>query len=142
MKFLQRYLVLTLALLITLSATGTTLSLHTCCGKIKHFSIFGKPESCKMDKSSKAVNATEAPHIVSKKKCCDNKNVSIQKTSEATANKTQVTEKKGFDVLFILNFVRSWFGANQAAEEDDEEETQVSWRFYDSLIILLRHFRI
>jgi len=139
MNLFRKYIVLTLALLITISASGISISMHRCCGKIKDFSLLGAKADCKMDaKTTK--HAFNPKH--NGKPCCSEQKITIQKTAEATANKNQVKEKASFDVLFVLTFVRNWLGLNSFEDEVEEDEPSPFLSISESLTILFRQFRI
>jgi len=139
MNLLKKYCTLTIALLVTLSASGISISLHKCCGKIKDVSILGTKADCKM--AMKADKHAFNPKHKGKP-CCSDQKITIQKTAEATQNKSQIKEKSSFDVLFVLAFVRNWLGLPSNEEEDEDSAYSPSISVSDSLIILFRQFRI
>ena len=116
MKLFRTYIVLTLAMLITLSASGITISLHKCCGSIKGFSLFANAHECEMAKKPAPKNCPQhSKSSVEKKSCCTDQKIvftqSTDKTFPATA-KNQVKEtKQNFDVLFFLypDYKLVWF---------------------------------
>lgn len=144
MNVVRKYLVLTLSMLITLSASGLSISVHECCGKIRDFSLFGDLPSCKMHQVEVRPGCdTLHRHTPGKKgkPCCSEQKIVVGKTSDAIA-KSQIKEVKSFDVLFVLTFVKNWLGFSSESSEEDEVSSSGSFSFIESLVILFRQFRI
>ncbi|WP_256013488.1 HYC_CC_PP family protein [Desertivirga xinjiangensis] len=145
MNHVRKYILLTLALLITISASGLSISIHTCCGKVKDFSLLGTDTKCKMHTRTTKDPSCAPKHSFNPlhkgKPCCSDQLISIQKTADATIYKKQVQERNAFDVLFVIKFVKNWLGFN--SEQDEEDEPPVSvLSISKSLTILFRQFRI
>ncbi|MBC8053887.1 MAG: hypothetical protein H7Y13_12550 [Sphingobacteriaceae bacterium] len=145
MKLFRTYIVLSLALLITLSATGITISLHRCCGSIKHFSLFGSAPECKMaakpaPKPCPVKSGTE----IKKDSCCNDQQISLNQSNEKTtpATSQQVKEKEqSFDVLFVYTLFKNWFGSSDQDEKDTDKPSPGLF-IVEALILLLQQFRI
>lgn len=147
MNLLRKYIVFSLVMLITLSASGISISIHKCCNKIKDISFFGSDADCKMSSKPKAKPSCSDKHEFNPehkgKACCSDQKVTVQKTTEATVYKSQVKEKNTFDVLFALNFVRNWLGfASQEDEDAEQTSSSPGFSVTGSLTILFRQFRI
>ncbi|WP_207426954.1 hypothetical protein [Pedobacter sp. SYSU D00535] len=142
MKLFRRYIVLTLAMLITISASGISISLHKCCGSIKDFTLFGEADECNMESAKPSCEPDKYGVAKHKgKNCCQDQEVTVKKTSHAAYSKSDAQTKPAFDVLLILNFVRGWFGYNQQEAEDEDDRSPVLY-FPESLTILFRQFRL
>ena len=141
MKLFRNYIVLTLALLITISAAGINVSLHRCCGSIKNFSFFGKAEDCKVAKVHKS-SASKAS--LQKVPCCSDQQISFRQSLDSTnvaTKHTQVTEKEqSFDVLFVYNLFKNWLGSSEREEKAPKPSPGLF--VLEAIILLLQQFRI
>ena len=144
MKLFRPYLVLALALLITLSATGISISLHKCCGTIQGFSLFGNHEECEMAKKPASQDCpVKSLSNIQKQPCCDNQQISFQslEKSYSAAAKIQVKEsEQNFDVLFFYTLFKNWFGSSET--EDNAEKPSPGLFITEAIILLLQQFRI
>ena len=144
MKLFRSYIVCTLALLITLSATGLSISLHKCCGSIKDFSLFGTTQECKMANKPALRKCPVKPgSAVKKDSCCQNQRISLTQTANKNlpATKAQVKEKEqSFDVLFVYSLFKNWLGSSDKEEESESPSPGVF--IVEALILLLQQFRI
>jgi hypothetical protein len=141
MKLFHKYLVLSLALLITISASGISISLHRCCGSIKHFSFLGLSDECKMAKRQAAADCPLGDAF-KKQSCCTDQKISLgQRADNTVATSTQVKEKgRGFDVLFFYTLFKSWFGASD--QQENIERPSPGLYIVEALILLLQQFRL
>lgn len=143
MKLFRTYIVLSLALLITLSASGISVSLHKCCGSIKDFSFFATAKECKMAK--KPTQCTEKSNSkFHKSSCCSNQQISLAQSSEKTspaASNTKVKEsQQSFDVLFVYTLFKNWFGSSE--QQENTEKPSPGLFVVEAIILLLQQFRI
>lgn len=142
MKTLRTYLVFTMALLIMMSATGISISLHKCCGSIEGFSLYGDAKACNM--TSKASSDCSSKTSVAKELCCDNQQVSFNQSPESTSpsiSKVQTSDaRQGFDVLFVYTLFKNSFGTSE--QEEDTEKPSPGLFIVEAVILLLQQFRI
>jgi len=146
MKLFRTYIVLTLAMLITLSASGITISLHKCCGSIKGFSLFANAHECEMAKKSAPKNCPQhSKTSVEKKSCCTDQKIvftqSTDKTFPATTKNQAKETKQNFDVLFFYTLITNWFGSSDQ-EEEEVQKPSPGLFIIEALILLLQQFRI
>lgn len=133
---------LVLALLITFSASGLTISIHSCCDSASSFSIFGNAESCTACKRKLTENCsiTESKKL---KVCCSNQQVpfspSIEKTSPAIAKTKDRKAKDSFNVLFFYTLFQNWFNSE---EKNGNERLSPGLVISKALILLFQQFRI
>ena len=145
MKLFRSYIVLALAMLITLSASGISISLHRCCGSIEGFSLFGNSKECKMAKRQTSKDCPEnSKTSIKKKSCCTDQKISLTqsttKTSPITA-KNQVKEtRQSFDVLFFYTLITNWFSSSD--QEEEIQKPSPGLFIIEALILLLQQFRI
>ena len=145
MKRFRPYLVLALALLITLSATGISVSLHRCCGTIQGFSLFGNHDECKMAKKPIPQDCSGKPHSdYQSEPCCDNQQISFKASEELCPAIAKTHVKKGsqnFDVLFFYTLLKNGFGIAGTAN-DNTEKPSPGLFITEAIILLLQQFRI
>jgi hypothetical protein len=136
--------VLTLALLITLSAAGINMSLHRCCGSIQSFSFFGNAKECKMAKIPSHKPSPSKANL-QKEPCCSTQQISFRQSSDSTnvaTKSTQIKENEhSFDVLFVYNLFKTWFGSSDQ-EEKETQKPSPGLFILEALILLLQQFRI
>lgn len=145
MKIFRSYIILALAMLITLSASGISVSLHKCCGSIEGFSLFGNAKECEMTKRQTPKDCPEnSKNSIKKNACCTDQKISFtqsaDKTSPVTA-KNQVKEtKQNFDVLFFYTLITNWFSSSN--QEEEIQKPSPGLFIIEALILLLQQFRI
>lgn len=143
MQLLRRYITLTLALLITLSATGVNVSVHRCCGKIKNFTLFGDSKVCSMDHMPKRSScSTKQPGslAVHRHSCCNNQRISVHNDLQASVQKGQTTEKHVQPLIINWELFKSWIGTDELPVF--RLKPYLIHHLKDPLIILFRQFRI
>ncbi len=142
MKLFRTYLVLALAMLITLSASGINISLHKCCGSIKSFSLFGSAKECKMERTAEGCARKSKTHV-HKGSCCSNQKISFAQSSEknSLAAKTEIKQNEhNFDVLFFYTLFKNWFSNTET--KNKIEDPSPGLFITEALILLLQQFRI
>ena len=142
MKLFRTYLVLALAMLITLSASGINISLHKCCGSVRSFSLFGEARKCEMNKVGESCSK-KAKHNVKRDSCCSNPKISFTPAPDAISptTKTEIKQnEQNFDVLFFYTLIKSWFGTTET--ENNVEKPSPGLFIIEALILLLQQFRI
>ncbi|MEJ6981889.1 hypothetical protein WG906_15585 [Pedobacter sp. P351] len=145
MKLFRSYIVLALAMLITLSASGISVSLHKCCGSIEGISLFGNSKECKMAKRQTPKDCPEESKTsINKKSCCTDQKISFTQTTDKTSPvtaKNQVKEtKQNFDVLFFYTLITSFFSSSE--QEEEIQKPSPGLFITEALILLLQQFRI
>ncbi|SMO68875.1 HYC_CC_PP family protein [Solitalea koreensis] len=102
-----------LSLLIIISGTGFSLSVHICCGKIQHFSLFAKAKDCgMMDIKSMSAEKSASSAIVIKKFCCEDKTFSIEARefkAEPKAQAPPIDYKLLNTFVYVFSFVKYHF---------------------------------
>lgn len=143
MKLIRTYIVLALALLITVSATGISISLHKCCGSIKDFSFLGHAEECDMAKKPVRLKCPiESENTITKNSCCSDQEISLSQASEKLpAAKIQIKEKEqNFNVLFVYTLFNKWFDSSDEEKESGKPSPGIF--IIEALVLLLQQFRI
>ena len=142
MKLFRTYLVLALAMLITLSASGINISLHKCCGSIQDFSLFGAASQCKMKKMPESCPKKSTTEVT-KQSCCSNQKISFTQASEkiSPTAKTEIKQNEHtFDVLFFYTLFKNWFSDTET--KDKIVDPSPGLFITEALILLLQQFRI
>jgi hypothetical protein len=95
MKLYRRILLLTLTLLLLVSATGMSVGLHLCGGKVRDLSFFGQATDCPMEHKEQALPPCHAPKEDQspEKKCCEQHQLVLDSIEEATGNQAQLLTK-------------------------------------------------
>ncbi|MGX5687642.1 HYC_CC_PP family protein [Arcticibacter tournemirensis] len=144
MQFLRRYIVLTLALLITLSATGINVSVHRCCGKIKNFTLLGDNKVCSKAARPVLLSCSLKQHNVQLepqgRKCCSDQKINVSNELEASLQKNQISEKHVQPFLFSISFFKSFFSLDELPAV--KLRPFIEKHFKEPLIVLLQQFRI
>ncbi|HEY0057031.1 MAG TPA: hypothetical protein VGB63_16900 [Pedobacter sp.] len=142
MKLFRTYLVLALAMLITLSASGINISLHKCCGSIQSLSLLGSAKECKMESKTRDCAPKSKTHV-HKGSCCSNQKVSFAQSSEkiSLTTKTEIKQNEhNFDVLFFYTIFKNWFSTTEAKDKIEKPSPGLFIR--EALLLLLQQFRI
>lgn len=143
MKLFRTYSTLLLALLITVSASGVSISLHRCCGSIVDFSLFGNAKECKMAERERFTCSSKKSER-QRQVCCSTQNISIKSSSETRISKRveigtkQI--KEVFDVLFFYTLYKNIFREDTTSAET--ENTSPGLVFSETILLLLKQFRI
>lgn len=141
MQLLRRYIILTLTLLITLSASGVNVSVHRCCGKIKNFALLGDSKVCNMSKHSTSFSGKHSAHsAVNGIPCCNNQNIRLHNQVQAAQQKAQSVEKHVQPFLFSFELLKSWFSTEELPAV--KITPFITKHLREPLTILLRQFRI
>ena len=132
-------------MLITLSATGLNVSVHKCCGKITHFTLFGGDEECGMDgESSKKASCFSGDYLQSvatnADACCNNLRIAVHNQLDLGQHKTQSSENLSPAVLLVFRIVGNWL--NDAKVPEAKPLPFTSNQHKEPLTILHRQFRI
>ncbi len=146
MKLFRTYIVLTLAMLITLSASGITISLHKCCGSIKGFSLFASAHKCEMaEKPAPKDCPQHSKTSLKKTSCCTDQKIVLTKSTDkafpATTNSQVKETKQNFDVLFFHTLITNWFSSSDQQEEEIRKPSPGLF-IIEALILLLQQFRL
>lgn len=95
MKLYRRLLLLTLTLLLLFSATGMSVGLHLCGGKVRDLSFFGQATDCPMEHHQQALPPCHAPKEDQSpgKKCCEQHQLVLNSIDQAPGTQTQLLTK-------------------------------------------------
>jgi hypothetical protein len=95
MKLYRRILLLTLTLLLLVSATGISVGLHLCGGKIHDLSFFGQAADCPMEQKQQALPPchTSKESLNAEKQCCEQHQLVLSGVDDLAAHKTQLLTK-------------------------------------------------
>lgn len=77
MKFIRKILAICMTMVILVSSTGFTMSLHFCGGELQNFAFFTQAESCKMEVKALPPCQHESTSVpmIKKESCCKDQTV-------------------------------------------------------------------
>lgn len=142
MQLIERIVCRFLALIVIISASGFTVSVHHCCGKIKEVNFFADSKDCQMHKKNAKNNTScnkQAPSLTGKS-CCYNQNLSIHNTIQSSGEKVPARSQSMPVLYLIQSLFNSWFGSSERIEVKVKPYT-ILW-YQEPLNILFRQFKI
>ncbi len=101
----NRILSFLMTILILLSSTGFSMSLHYCHGKVKTVSFFEEAESCHQIKTKCHIPSQKENIKKYKKSCCANKTITAQQDDSSQKNTIDFTPKQ---VKFLTAFTQAF----------------------------------
>lgn len=105
-KTIRKITALLMAIVVLLTTTSFTISMHYCQGELIHTAIFQKAHSCGME-----MNMSDE---MKKKGCCDDKEIHIEGQDEL---KLPVADMNFDQQVFVIAFVHSYIELFQTTED-------------------------
>ena len=105
-KTIRKITALLMAIVVLLTTTSFTISMHYCQGELIHTAIFQKAHSCGME-----MNMSDE---MKKKGCCDDKEIHIEGQYEL---KLPVADMNFDQQVFVIAFVHSYIELFQTTED-------------------------
>ena len=103
MKFFQRTILLTLALLVLVSSTGFTMAMHLCAGELRGLSLFGEAAACLMEQEkTESLPACHKPveKETQKDDCCSDQQFILEGLDVTSDSKLIITSQSP-DIKFL-----------------------------------------
>ncbi|WP_040299434.1 HYC_CC_PP family protein [Arcticibacter svalbardensis] len=142
MQLIKRIGFQILALIIIISASGFTISVHHCCGKIKGINFFAESKGCQIHKkSAKGHTQNNVPaSSVTSKSCCYNQKISNPANMQSSGEKMPIRSQSMPVLYLIQSLFNNWFGSSEHVEVKVKPYT-ILW-YQEPLNILFRQFKI
>ncbi|WP_069659877.1 HYC_CC_PP family protein [Arcticibacter eurypsychrophilus] len=142
MQSIKRIVYQFLALIVITSASGFTISVQHCCGKIKGINFFAESKGCQMHKegAKDSLLNNRPAFSLTGKSCCYNQKISIHNNMQSAGDKLPM-HSPSMPVLYLIqSLFNNWFGSSTHVEVKVKPYT-ILW-YQESLNILFRQFKI